>query len=190
MRRRALLASATAAATGLAGCLAPVLGNPLPRRLSVVGAEAPELAFDAALLEPEVTVDRTARLRLTWTNTQSQEVALRLEQSGSPPKIEISGADARRTGLMLAHPSYEFAGQTWAGCWKLGEISQDQGLQRAVLAPDESLIHEYEAWTDSEEDGCFPPGEYQFGDFGPDWPGESGGLPPLGWTLTLEVEDA
>jgi hypothetical protein len=65
MQRRAFLASATAAATGLAGCLTPVLGNPLPRRLSVVGTEAPGLAFDAELLEPEVTVDHTARLRLT-----------------------------------------------------------------------------------------------------------------------------
>jgi len=185
MRRRTVLASAaTVTAGGLAGCLAPVLGNPLPRRLSVAGTEAQRFELGAQLLEPVVTVDHTARLRVTWTNTQSQEIGINRTYL---PTSRMN--ETYRTGLILAEPSYDFTGQTWAGCWKLTEMQGPGGAgPDAVLAPDESVTIEYEVWTDPREDGCFPLGEYQFGFF-EEGETDARGRPTPRWKLTLAVEE-
>ena len=191
MERRTVLASAaTAAAGGLSGCLAPILGNPLPRRLSVMGTDAPRLNLEAELLEPLVTVDQTASLRITWTNQLSQEVGI-----GSTYLPVSKTGDTHGTGLVLAEPSYDFAGQTWAGCWKLTEMQGPGGAgPDAYLGPDESLSIEYDVWTAPDEDECFPLGEYQFGLFESGYFGsreqEERGWPVPSWTLTLAVEDA
>jgi hypothetical protein len=184
MKRRTVLASAATAATGgLAGCLAPVLGNPLPRRLTVAGTEARRLELDAELLEPLVTVDHTARLRVTWSNSGSQKVRLvRVDLPVSEPP------DTRQTGLVLARPSYEFADQTWAGCWQLSQFQGPGGFREAELEPNESLTYEYEVWEHPQADDCFSPGRYQFGYFdeGTD---ETRDVPVPTWSLTLRIEE-
>ncbi len=186
MKRRMVLASAaTGTAVGLSGCLAPVLGNPLPRRLSIAETEATRLALAAEMLDPPVTVDHTARLRVTWTNQLSQEVGI---DGTYLPSSRTS--ETYRTGLILAEPSYDFTGQTWAGCWKLTETQGSGGAgPDAVLAPDESVSLEYEVWTDPNEDECFPLGEYHFGYF-EEGETDARGRPVPSWKLTLAVEEA
>jgi hypothetical protein len=172
------------------GLFGPVLGNPLPRRLSVVGTDAPRLSLEAELLEPLVTVDQTARLRVTWTNPLSQEVGI-----GSTYLPVSETGESHETDLVLAEPSYDFAGQTWAGCWKLTEMGGPAGAgPDAYLGPDDSLSIEYDVWTAPDEDECFPLGEYQFGPFESGYFGsreqEERCWPVPSWTLTLAVEDA
>lgn len=184
MRRRTLLASAaTVTSSGLAGCLASVLGNPLPRRLSVAGTNAPGLSIDIELLEPTVTVDHTARLRVNWTNERAERVVLRLLDA-SPDLFFTRG----RTGVVLVPPSYEFTGQTWAGCWKLAQESGPGGQPYAMLDPGQTLTHEYELWTDRDEEGCFPLGQHRFGD-DDSQPEGVGGNPRPRWEFTLAVEE-
>lgn len=187
MERRTVLASAaTAAAGGLSGCLAPILGNPLPRRLSVAGTDAPGIRIDIELLEPTVTVDHTARVRVNWTNERSERIVLRLSDSDASPKLFFTRG---RTGVVLVPPSYGFTSQTWAGCWKLTQVSGPTGQPYAMLDPGQTLTHEYEVWTDRDEEGCFPLGQHRFGDIniGPD---DFDGMSMPEWAFTLTVEEA
>lgn len=190
MQRRTILASATAVAGSLSGCLAPILGNPLPRRLSIVETNSPRLSLEAELLEPLVTVDHTASLRITWTNQLSQEIGI------NSTYLPVSKTDETHgTGLILAEPSYDFAEQTWAGCWRLSEMQGPGGAgPDAYLNPDESLSIEYEVWTAPDEDACFPLGEYQFGVFQSGYFGsreeKERGWPVPRWKLILAVEEA
>lgn len=190
MQRRTVLASAAVtAAGGLTGCLAPILGNPLPRRLSVVSADAPWLGFDAELHQPMVTVDHPPRLRVTWTNPHSQEIDIGMRPSSTYEFHVSKTPDTRRTGLVLADPEFENTGQTLAGCWQITQMGGPGSGPIYALSPGESLTHEYAVFKDYMVDDCFPLGEYQFGDVGENWT-ETASSPTPDWRLTLAVEES
>jgi hypothetical protein len=166
--------------------LAPILGNPFPRRLSVAGTDAPGIRIDIELLESTITVDQTARIRVNWTNERSERLVLRLSNSGASPDLQFT---PERTGVVLVPSSYGFTGQTWAGCWKLTQVSGNAGQPYTRLDSGQTLTHEYEVWTDRDEEGCFPLGQHRFGDIniGPD---DMNGMPMPEWAFTLTIEDA
>jgi hypothetical protein len=165
-----------------------VLGNPLPRRLSVAETEAPWLEFDAELSEPLVTLDHTARLQVTWTNSRSQEINIGMRSSSTHEFHVSKTPETRRTGLVLADPDYENTTQTWAGCWQINQMGGPAGGAIYVLEPGESLTHEYAVFKDYQVDDCFPVGEYQFGYVGEDWAESASNSPDPDWRLILAVE--
>jgi len=179
MRRRMVLAAvATGTAGSLGGCLSAVLGAgyALPRRISFVETETEDVEMAIDVLEPTVTEQHPARVRFTWMNPTTEPIQLSLYRDVPEPQASRSDG-TYRTGLALLPPEYD-AEQAGDGCWRPSELRGRGSAPNLPLEPDATLSHTYEVWTDPDESGCFPVGQYQFGTL------------QEGWEVVLAVEDA
>lgn len=178
MRRRMVLAAAAAGTvSGIGGCLSsvPGAGSALPRRVSFVSAETDAVELMVDVPEPMVTEQHPAQVRFTWTNPTTEPIQLILYRDVPEPQASRSG-DTYRTGLVLLPPKYD-AEQAGDGCWRPSELRGRGAAPNLPLETDETLSHTYEVWTDPDESGCFPVGQYQFGTL------------EEGWQAVLAVED-
>lgn len=208
MRRRALLATLGSASTiaGTAGCVETVPG---------LGTDESSLAisFDATVIE-SFDDDSPARLRLSFVNQSPEALALRpgVMRGISGPFTAIRGArpdDGRELLLFYRGVDvtrYALCDETTRSpipeepvdeCWR---PSCSDGLEVIIahgtveLEPDEELVGEYTV-LDGFDDGCLPPGTYEFEDetaIGPaatDEAGSGSEMQSLTRLLEIEIEE-
>lgn len=197
--RRALLgALAAGSVTSLAGCAAPLGARQQPnddsllRRVTVADRDAiPTVAdvdLEVTMLEPTVTTEHTARLRVAFTNAAAGP---REFTFGSGPPFtrfwSLEPADGPELLLLPVDADHE---KVAPDCWRpdTDVVLVARGVQRRLtLAPGETLDVERALWDSNRNEGddFLVPGRYRF---------ENGyGLPDgttFDWGFTLAVERA
>lgn len=181
MHRRQFLTTLSGVTTvGLAGCSSAVdsvlpRSTPYPegrqRRITLDSQDmAPEehaVSIDVELLEPTVTDDHPARLRLTTTN-EGPRRALSIHQHGCSLFNRDSGLSDDPPGLVLIHPGripyIERPENAWVRDLPPDEhvARQSYGCAQANYDAGGSRSNEYTVWDDYRTEGYFEPGTYRW----------------------------
>lgn len=133
-----------------------------------------------------VTPDRTATLRLTFTNEGDDESR---NVAGIRDDVSVIAADFSYSApqeYLLVPPRYAQPDRT-ASCWEVpheaafnGGVGGGEPLR---LSPGESVVQEYRLWDRRPDTPCMPTGNYHFGT---EWANEGD---PFRWMVTLSVRD-
>lgn len=128
-----------------------------------------DVAADVTVLEPGVTTEHTARVRVTLENTATQPRTLTYTRRTCDLNL-IDGRYQRNGDISLLLISTEQAWErTEADCWMPDGRNLNCGIpardHEITIAPDEPLDWTFRLWADPENhrtDACMPPGTYQF----------------------------
>jgi hypothetical protein len=171
--------------------------------VSVVGIDPVpddlDLSIDIELLEPKITADHTARLRISTTNNGPERaISLGTGQHCHPFNRTLSVSDP--AGLMLQHSGINRTNDRKENRWEL-DLPPDEspayrmyGCPPRVYAVDESVNDEYGIWHDYRADGYLNPGRYRWERAVQVWDGPvTDGVEPtseLSWGFSLTIEDS
>ena len=170
---RALLAAAGGAvAASLAGCTSSASSendDPQYRRVELTDADSVDdahgFAIDVSVLEPDVTPERTARVRIQITNQgDTRHIAPPLPDEGV-----FSGyrdATSNPAGLLLLHVTGNRSDDPDDGDGRWSEQNPNggggEGKGTWEFPSGETQTHEYRVFDDSDEEGYIEPGSYRF----------------------------
>ena len=186
MKRRAVVAAL--GGIGLAGCVSggpgageststppattsPPPGRTLQRRVSLasqdVVAEEHELRLNVEVLDPTVTADRTALIRVTTTN-EGPPRSLSIGRSGCDLLNRSRGGSDTPAGLWLHSPDRTEHIDRVPGKWVAdrpatqGRAYPAYGCTPTTYESGNSLSNEYELWDDYRVEGYLTPGTYRW----------------------------
>lgn len=186
MRRRTLLATIGVGVTGTAG-LTVLNSGMTEKRISIESTdEAPEefgLSVGATVLEPRITRDHTASIRITVENERDE--SLRISDGG---RKLFSTLTSDEPGLLLL--DRDASPLRSPGCWRpvVGQSSSMELRIAEIPSGGESAI-DLGVWGESgvSLDECVPTGTFRFDTtyhvFGAD------GEQTFDWGLELSVEE-
>ncbi len=205
MNRRTVLTTLTAGLAGVAGCtqLSSEASTPRrspgdpestpmasPRTVALTSVDsAPNDVLSVEMVEPEVTTDHPARLRVTLTNTTKQS---RMFETGHSRVFSETFSESTDPQLLLVPPSYS-PKPVSPGCWRVATdpFVVDSGLTRMRLAPGEDDSITLSLWGAPSNSGtCLSPGRYRFSQPYRTWPVDSDDSQQFTWGFALTVENA
>lgn len=139
------------------------------RRIKVLQQDTPpaetKVALEALILDPFVTSEKTARLRIRFTNTADIEREFKF--GVTPPFSEFWGATEKEgSELLLLSPDNDFE-KVSPDCWRPNtdsEIRMALKAQYIELGAGKEISHEFEIWDSNQNksDECLVPGKYRF----------------------------
>lgn len=167
-----------AALSTLTGCasnpISPVVGSkdksmgemPVLRRASLERVDEspsnPNLEFSVEMIEPTVTTEHTARIRVQMKNVDDEPISVSTTYREVFPAM-ISMGDQPQLALVRpdSPDGYEKVSET---CWRpTTSLVRFDGVKETTLSPDERESVVLELWDSPENTGdCMRPGTYRF----------------------------
>ncbi|MFB6105851.1 MAG: hypothetical protein ABEJ70_02655, partial [Halobacteriaceae archaeon] len=139
----------------------PALPDSVGRTVRPVDVDAVPDRYDTAatveVVEPRVTTEHTARLRVTVRNTGEERRAYVFDPD-PPMHHEPSATGPGTLVLLAADGRHERAG---ADCWRPSGGVVGDGGETVTLAPGEAVQNTLGVW-DAGTGACLPPGAYAF----------------------------
>jgi len=205
MKRRSLLAGLGVGAAGLSGCLG--IGSSTTSTPTSTDSEATDQQFQnrsislvtidrepqehnfaltGEMIEPEVTAEHTATLRLTFTNEGDSESMNVAGVRDDMPVIAEDFTYSAPQEYLLVPPRYAQPDRK-ESCWKVPHEGAFNGSNAGGdplrLSPGESVSQEYLLWDRKPNTSCMPTGDYHFGS---EWANEG---EPFKWMITLSIQE-
>ena len=206
MKRRSLLAGLGVGAAGLSGCLgigSSTTSTPTDTdsedtdqqfqsrtvSLDTIDREPREhnIALTGEMRGPEVTVEHTAALRLTFTNegdTESMDIA---GVRDDMPVIAEDFTYSAPQEYLLVPPRYAQPDRKET-CWEVPHEAafngSNAGGEPLRLSRGESVSQEYLLWDRKPDTSCMPTGDYHFGS---EWANDG---EPFKWMITLTIQES
>lgn len=120
-----------------------------------------------SVVQPEVTAERTARIRFSLTNDGDERRVLRRTTCPPADAHESDRATDGATLVLLLANEQDFEPQT-EDCWRPRPVDFFLGMPcsptELALDAGETVTREYEVWDYPKNERCMPPGTYRFGD--------------------------
>lgn len=181
MRRRSVLKGAgNALLIGSSGCTGRTVGGSansttpttpksgMSRSIEITGQDSipTEVNADLAVevVEPTVTSDYTAVVRITFTNTGKK----RDFTFGALPPFTVKESVERNPGVLLLDPEEDYQ-KPRPDCWRPPESSHAASYNAVAkiitLGKEESIERAVELWgspANAEQNICLPTGEFRF----------------------------
>lgn len=194
MDRRVFLIGLSTALTGctggrMSGDSTPTTPPPLPtsveRTVRLVRADDIPTRFETEviveILEPKITTEHTARLRIAVRNTSEKRRDYVFNPK--PPMGHERSISGPGTLLLTEQPLERES----PDCWRPSSLGHGDGKEKVKLDPGEAIENTLKIW-DIGENECLPPGDYRF----------SAGYPRFEnrndirnkWSFTLQLERA
>lgn len=146
------------------------------------------------MTEPEVIVEHTATLRLTFTNEGDSESinegdSESMDVAGVRDDMPVIAEDFTYSSpqeYLLVPPRYAQPDRKET-CWEVPHEAafngNNAGGEPLHLSPGESVSQEYLLWDRKPETSCMPTGDYHFGS---EWANEG---EPFKWMITLSIQE-
>lgn len=158
---RRKMASVTGLALLTAGCTTSA-SNPRLTMQATVATDADDpFTLNVESLESEITVQTPGQLAVTYKNTGSEQVTLRLH----PPEPHPRTSESDAPGVVLQDPAASID-KAEDGFWMpaADSVSSTLGKPQHPLDPDEVATAEYQLWAHPQgkpEYTALEPGTYQ-----------------------------
>lgn len=168
MHRRSYLAGAITVVAGCTGdegsgqktTTLPPLPESVERIVRVGRVDTIPDRYDTGatveVVEPRVTTEHTAHLRVTVENTGDERYEYHFDPQ--PPMGHERSSEGPGT-LLLAEAGTQERGAS--DCWRPAAGGHGDGIARVELEPDEAIQNTLELWDVGDRE-CLPTGEYTF----------------------------
>lgn len=145
-----------------------------------------EADLTAEVVEPTVTSDHTATVRITFTNRGEK----RDFTFGALPPFTVTESMERNPGILLLDPEVDYE-KPRPDCWRPPTSSHAAGYNAVAkivtLGQNESVKREAELWgspANADQDICLPTGEFRFER---DYEFGFLDIPPFMWGFTVSL---